>query len=197
MFHANATTSYDEDSLAMNSFDVTFRGKSSHAAIAPEEGRSAFDALLLSFQAIEFMREHVKDDVRMHYTVLNAGGPANVVPAEAVGSFALRSGSRGYLNQVIARFRRIVQGAALMTDTTYEIVETKSLDNRIGIPRLNALLMKHAQEVHADRIRPPRAKNGSSDFGNVMYKLPGACLTALSYHSTDHFTDTPAGYRPF
>ena len=176
MFHGNPTTSYDEDSLAMSSFDVTFHGKSAHAAIAPESGRSAFDALLLSFQAVEFLREHVQDDVRMHYTVVDAGGPANVVPARAVGNFALRAAHRGKLNDVVERFRRIIQGAALMTDTTFEIEETKSLDNRIGIPHLNDLLMKHAQEVDAPRIRPPRAKNGSSDFGNVMYQLPGACL---------------------
>ncbi len=176
MFHGNPTTSYDVDSLAMNSFDVTFYGKSAHAAIAPEDGRSSFDALLLSFQAIEFMREHVKDDVRMHYTVLNAGGPANVVPEKATGNFALRSYNRKYLNMVVERFRKIIEGAALMTETTYEIREVKSLDNRIGVPYLNQLLMKHAYEVNAPRICPPRAKNGSSDFGNVMYQLPGACL---------------------
>ncbi len=47
----------------------------SHAAISPEEGRSALDAALLSFHAIEMLREHVKDDTRMHYTIRNAGGP--------------------------------------------------------------------------------------------------------------------------
>ena len=176
MFHGNPTTSYDVDSLAMNSFNVAFHGKSAHAAIAPEDGRSSFDALLLSFQAIEFMREHVKDDVRMHYTVLDAGGPANVVPSKAVGNFVLRSYNREYLNQVVERFKKIVTGAALMTETTCEIQETKSLDNRIGVPHLNALLMRHAQERNAPRISPPREKNGSSDFGNVMYRLPGACL---------------------
>ena len=176
MFHANATTSYDEDSLAMNSFHVTFYGKSAHAAIAPENGRSALDALLLSFQGMEFLREHVRDDVRMHYTVCNAGGPANVVPEKAEGEFVLRSENRAYLNQVIGRFERIIQGAALMTETTYEVEQTKSLDNRIGVPGLNALLMKYAQALNAPCIRPPRKKNGSSDFGNVMYQLPGACL---------------------
>lgn len=176
MFHGNPTTSYDVDSLAMNSFDVTFYGESAHAAIAPEKGRSALDALLLSFQGVEFMREHVRDDTRMHYTIADAGGPANVVPSKAIGNFALRSLDRGYLNQVIARFKNIIEGASLMTGTTYEIKETKSLDNRIGIPSLNELLMKNAAVVGAPRIRPPRAKNGSSDFGNVMYKLPGACL---------------------
>jgi len=176
MFHGNPTTSYDDNSMAMSSYNVTFRGKSSHAAIQPEAGRSALDALLLAFQGIEFMREHVKEDTRMHYTVLDAGGPSNVVPAQSVGSFTLRSYSRKYLDSIVERFRDIIQGAALMTGTQFEIAHVKSLDNRIPVPALNDNLMENARLVHAPCIRPPRAKNGSSDFGNVMYALPGACL---------------------
>ena len=176
MFHGNPTTSYDDNSMAMSSYNVTFQGKSSHAAIQPEAGRSALDALLLAFQGIEFMREHVKEDTRMHYTVLDAGGPSNVVPAQSIGSFTLRSYSRTYLDSIIDRFRDIIQGAALMTGTKYEISHVKSLDNRIPVPALNDSLMENAHLVQAPRIRPPRAKNGSSDFGNVMFALPGACL---------------------
>ena len=190
MFHANPTTSYDNDSMAMTSFIVTFHGKSSHAAIQPESGRSALDALILSFQGIEFMREHVRDDTRMHYTVLDAGGPANAVPAIAKGSFILRSYNRAYLNKLEERFWKIIEGAALMTETTYEIEVEKKLDNRIGVPPLNELLMENAREVGAPRIKPPRAKNGSSDFGNVMYTLPGACLrVAFVPEGTSSHTD--------
>ena len=158
MFHANPTTSYDNDSMAMTSFIVTFHGKSSYAASQPESGRSALDALILSFQGIEFMREHVKDDTRMHYTVLDAGGPANAVPAIAKGSFILRSYNRAYLDKLEERFKKIIEGAALMTETTYDIEVEKKLDNRIGVPPLNELLMENAREVGAPRIKPPRAK---------------------------------------
>lgn len=176
MFHANPTTTYDMDSMAMSSFKVTFHGESVHAAIQPENGRSALDALLLSFNALEFMREHVKEDTRMHYTVVDAGGPANVVPAVAVGSFALRSYQRPYLDSVIERFKNIIKGASLMTGTTYEIEEVKRLDNRVPIQKLNELLMENARANDAPCISPPRTKTGSTDFGNVMYKMPGACL---------------------
>lgn len=176
MFHANPTTSYDNDSMAMSSFRVEYTGRSSHAAIQPENGRSALDALLLAFQGIEFMREHVEDGTRMHYTVLDAGGPANVIPGTSAGSFVLRSYDRGYLDTLVERFRKIIQGAALMTETAYEIEEEKRLDNRVAVPALNELLMEYARRLEAPRIRPPRTKNGSSDFGNVMYRMPGACL---------------------
>ena len=101
----------------------------------------------------------------MHYTVLDAGGPSNVVPAQSIGSFTLRSYSRTYLDSIIDRFRDIIQGAALMTGTKYEISHVKSLDNRIPVPALNDSLMENAHLVQAPRIRPPRAKNGPSDFG--------------------------------
>ena len=74
--------------MAMSKFTVTFHGKKSHAALKPEAGRSALDALLLAFQAVEFLREHVPEDTRMHYTIAQAPGPVNVVPDTAVGVFS-------------------------------------------------------------------------------------------------------------
>ena len=73
MSHGSPNTSVDEKCMALENFVVTFHGVKSHAAISPEEGRSALDAALLSFHAIEMLREHVKDDTRMHYTIRNAG----------------------------------------------------------------------------------------------------------------------------
>ncbi|WP_022818723.1 M20 family metallopeptidase [Fusobacterium russii] len=176
MMHGSPMTTTDVKSLALSNFDVIFHGVSSHAALAPEKGRSALDGLLLLFQGIEFFREHVKEDTKMHYTIVDAGGPANVVPKYAKAKVSLRSYDRNYLNDVIRRFRKIVEGAAMMTETTCEIVETKSLDSKIPVLSLNRILMENAAEVNAPRIEPPREKTGSTDFGNVMFKVPGSCI---------------------
>lgn len=176
MFHGSPTTTTDVKCMALSSFKVKFKGKSAHAAIQPESGRSAFDALLLSFNAIEFLREHVKEDTRMHYTVINAGGPDNVVPAEATGTFSLRSYNRAYLDTVIERFKNIIEGASLMTGTTYEILADRPFDSKIPVLKLNEVLMENAKLVNAPTIRPPREKTGSTDFGNVMYYIPGSCI---------------------
>lgn len=176
MFHGSPTTTTDIKCMALSAFKVRFTGKSAHAAIQPESGRSAFDALLLSFNAIEFLREHVKEDTRMHYTVINAGGPDNVVPSEAVGTFSLRSYNRAYLDTVIERFKNILEGAAMMTGTTYEVFADKPFDSKIPVLKLNDILMKNAESVNAPAIRPPREKTGSTDFGNVMYNVPGSCI---------------------
>lgn len=176
MMHAAPDTCTDIKCLALSSFVVTFHGKSAHAAIRPEEGRSAFDAMLLAFQGVEFLREHVRDDVRMHYTVTRLPGPENVVPDTAVGSFTLRSFSREYLDGVIKRFFDVAAGAALMTGTSYEIKAEPPLDNKIPVMLLNDLMVENAKAAGAPGIRPPREKTGSTDFGNVMHELPGSCI---------------------
>lgn len=192
MMHGGPDTCTDIRCLALSSFDVTFHGKKAHAAIMPEEGRSAFDALLLAFQGVEFLREHVRDDVRMHYTVKTLPGPENVVPSEAVGSFALRSFSRDYLDQVAERFRDIVRGAALMAGVTCEIAEKPALANKVPNMTLNDLLVENARLAGAPGITPPRERTGSTDFGNVMHELPGSCIrvkfvpSGTSSHSKDY-----------
>ena len=135
------------------------------------------------------------EDTRMHYTVLDAGGLANVVPKVAVGSFSLRSYSSKYLDEVKERFSKIVQGAALMTETTYEIVSEKRLEGKIPSYKLNGVIMKNAELINAPSIRPAREKTGSTDFGNVTYLLPGAAIRIsfvdenVSSHSQEFLTE--------
>lgn len=176
MTHGGPNTTTDIKSLAMCKLTVTFKGTRAHAALKPEAGRSAFDALLLTFNAIEFMREHVPDDVRMHYTVINAGGPANVVPGEAVGNFYLRSYDNATLVNCKERFFKIIEGASLMTETSYDIHIDKEMGGKIPVISLNDLVMEGARELKAPAISAPREKTGSTDFGSVMAVVPGTCL---------------------
>lgn len=189
MMHGGPDTCTDIKSLAMSEFIVTFHGKAAHAAIAPEQGRSAFDALLLAFHGVEFLREHVKDDTRMHYTMERLPGASNVVPDTAVGSFILRSYSRADLDEVVGRFRDIIQGAALMAGVSYDITASPAYDNKIPVPLLNDRVIANAAACGAPGIAPPREKTGSTDFGNVLHRIPGSCArvqfvpTGTSSHS--------------
>lgn len=176
MFHGSPATCTDIKCMACVNFDVVFNGRSAHAAVQPENGRSALDAALLMFNGIEFMREHVKDDTRMHYTIVDAGGPANVCPKRAVAHVSLRSYNTLYLETVIERFRKIVAGAALMTETEFELIEGSKLKSKVPVLTLNDLLMENAKLANAPAISPPREKTGSTDFGNVMFEVPGSCI---------------------
>ena len=159
MMHGGPDTCVDEKSLALTNYLVVFKGQGAHAALAPEKGRSALDALLLAFNGMEFLREHVREDTRMHYTIAQAPGPVNVVPDTAVGVFSLRSYSRQKLDGVVERFLKIIQGAALMSDVTFDIKEGDRLANKIPVLKLNDLLMENARLVGAPRISPPPGKD--------------------------------------
>lgn len=176
MMHGSPMTTTDVKSMALSNFDVEFHGISSHAALAPEKGRSALDGILLMFHGIELLREHVKEDTRMHYTIVDAGGPANVVPKFAKAKVSLRSYDRKYLNHVVERFKKVALGASIMTETSCDVIETKSLDSKIPVLSLNDIIMENAKLVNAPKIEPPREKTGSTDFGNVMYLVPGSCI---------------------
>lgn len=176
MMHGSPTTCTDVKCLADQSFKVVFHGKRAHAALAPEKGRSAFDAMLTAFNGIEYLREHVPDDTRMHYTITKLPGPSNVVPAEAEGKFSLRSFSKKNLEGVVERFYDIIKGAALIAGVSYEVTLIHDFYNKIPVLALNELLMENARLAGAPRLSPPRERTGSTDFGNVMYEVPGSCI---------------------
>ncbi len=176
MIHGGAATQTDVKSMALTTVHVTFHGVTAHAAIAPDKGRSAIDAMLLAFSGIEFLREHVKDDTRMNYTILGQYPGANVIPEKAEAAFDLRSYNSAYLEQVIKRFENVIKGASIMTDTTYEIQYTSHFESKVPARNLNAIVNENAKLVQAPNIQPSREKTGSTDFGNVMYRVPGTCL---------------------
>lgn len=112
----------------------------------------------------------------MHYTILDAGGPCNIVPETAKMSMELRSYNTAYVSSVVGRVQKILEGAALMTETTFEVEHLPSFQAKIPVLSLNDLLMKNAKLLNAPTIRPPRERTGSTDFGNVMYDIPGSCI---------------------
>ena len=173
-----------------------FSGKSAHAALKPEDGRSAFDALILSFNGLEFLREHIREDSRIHYTVAELPGPSNVVPSRAVGSLSVRSYNSAYLHEeLIPRVKDVMRGAAIMTGTTCEVTQGSGLEAKIPVLKLNDLVMDNARLVNAPNIQEPRKKTGSSDFGNVMYELPGCCIRiAFVPDGTSSHTQTFVDY---
>lgn len=176
MMHANPTTCVDVKSMACANYDVTFHGRGGHAALQPDKTRSALDAIMLMNMGIEFMREHVLEDTRMHYTILDAGGPANATPKKATARVVLRSYNSAYLATLVDRFMDIVKGAGLMTQTTPEVQCLKVMKAKIPVISLNDVLMRNAELVGAPRLRGPREKTGSTDFGEVMNMLPGSCI---------------------
>lgn len=130
---ASFTAVDDAKSLANTRIDFTFHGKAAHAAGAPELGRSALDAVELMNVGVNYMREHMPDDARIHYAYLDAGGEAaNVVQARATIRQLIRARDLKGLAGLVARVRKIAEGAALMTETRVEPRVFSGVSNLIG-----------------------------------------------------------------
>lgn len=104
---------------ALDSIQFTFEGRTAHAAAVPHLGRSALDACELMNVGVNYLREHVTDDVRIHYSYLNAGEKPNVVPDYARTWYFIRGKDRTTANETTARVLDIAAGAALMTGTRW------------------------------------------------------------------------------
>ena len=106
--------------LALDSIKFRFKGLSAHAGQSPESGRSALDAVELMNVGANYLREHVIDKARIHYTITNAGGPPNIIPKDAESWYYVRAPHRKDVADITARLMNIARGAALMTDTQME-----------------------------------------------------------------------------
>ncbi len=110
-------------SLAVAQMYFNFKGQSAHAAAAPEHGRSALDAAELMNIGVNFLREHMIDQARIHYAFMDAGGlSANVVQPTASLYYFIRAPKSSQVLELYKRVEKIAKGAALMTETDVEIV---------------------------------------------------------------------------
>ncbi|HBW38133.1 amidohydrolase [Desulfosporosinus sp. BICA1-9] len=131
----NANTALENAFLANNSIKFKFHGISSHAGQSPEVGRSALDAVELMNVGANYLREHVIDKARIHYTITNAGGAPNIIPKEAESWYYVRAPFRKDVEEITERLFKVAKGAAMMTETTvdYEIISGcyEMLPNRV------------------------------------------------------------------
>ncbi len=173
ILHPEDKTYESGSSLAMDAIQFDFRGKSSHAASSPHEGINALDAVILTFNGINALRQHVTPDVRIHGIIAEGGKAANVVPSKAVAQFYIRAGKKDYLKEVAEKVKNIARGAALMTGASLEISNYElSYDDM----RTNMIMSKAFTEnlrlAGVSEINAERSSFGSLDMGNVSYVVP-------------------------
>jgi aminobenzoyl-glutamate utilization protein B len=148
----------DGGELAITTARFTFHGIAAHAAMAPDRGRSALDAVMLMGTGIEYMREHVPSNTRIHYIVTKGGVAANVVPDLAQMSLMARNPSNATLAEIWKRILDVAKGAALMTGTTYEVTDIGGDANIIGNDALAAVVQKNLEDVGGFTLSEPERK---------------------------------------
>lgn len=147
-WHPGSKTGLIKEALANVRVIFDFTGKSSHAAAHPELGRSALDACELMNVGVNYLREHVKSDARMHYAYLNDGGDApNIVPAAATLLYALRAPESAYVAELYERVGDVAKGAALMTGTKVSYRTVSAYADLLSVPSMEKLMMEAMQEA--------------------------------------------------
>ncbi len=142
-----ANTLWAASSMALNSFKLTFHGRAAHAASAPEAGRSALDAVVLTDVGTNFLREHIVSDARIHCIVTEGGDAPNIVPACAQSWYYVRAPRRSQVEHIYERVLNVARGAALMTDTAMEVEMVAACHEYLPNESIQAVLLKNMREV--------------------------------------------------
>ena len=198
-WHPGSKTGLIKEALANIRVIFDFTGKSAHAAAHPELGRSALDACELMNVGVNYLREHVKSDARMHYAYLNDGGDApNIVPAAATLLYALRAPESAYVAELYERVGDVAKGAALMTGTKVSYRTVSAYADLLSIPAMEKVMMEamqaaekpeyteedyaYAAQFAADENSPSIDTDilpvdqtinlGSTDVGDVSWQVP-------------------------
>ncbi len=138
---ASFTGVFSQSTLANVQAKFVFHGKASHAAHSPHLGRSALDAVELMNVGVNYLREHMPPDARVHYAVTDTGGTSpNVVQARAEVLYLIRAARNDEAAALYERVQNVARGAALMTECRLEIVFDKACSNLLQNSTLNAVL---------------------------------------------------------
>ncbi|MCY3690809.1 MAG: peptidase dimerization domain-containing protein, partial [Chloroflexi bacterium] len=183
-------------SLAMVGYRYMYHGRAAHAAAAPEAGVNALNAVIHLFTGIDALRQHLRDDVRIHGVITDGGTAPNVVPEFAAANFMLRSRNGQYLSdEVVGKVRQVAEGAAAMTGASLEVEEFYPFYENVQ-PNLTLAQAVGANlqalGVRLDDPIPGRPGSGAStDFGNVSQAMPAYELryavseTPVASHTRD------------
>ena len=139
-------------SLAVNSFKVNFHGTASHAGAAPHLGRSALDGVMLMDVGVNYLREHVEPEVRLHCVVTHGGDAPNIVPPYAQVWYYVRAPRREQVEQVYTRILDIVRGAALMSGTSFDIDFLTGCYEVLPNLSIDGIISKKMGEIGAPRF---------------------------------------------
>ncbi len=152
------------DSLAILLVDFSFTGRASHAAAAPHLGRSALDAVELMNVGVNYMREHMPSDARIHYAHLDSGGIApNVVQAKAKVRYLVRAAELPALWSLVERVKKVAEGAALMTETTVTSAVVSAMSNLLANSPLERAMFRNFE-----RLGPPEFDDADRAFASQI-----------------------------
>jgi amidohydrolase len=160
--------------LASKMAIFTFKGKASHAAAAPHSGINALNAVIHTFNGINLLRGHLRQDVRIHGIITKGGETRNIVPDVAQCDFSVRALDVPTLEDAYQKVVDCAKAGALATGATLEFEPPRtSLKSPINIPFLTKMVTERVKSlgVSEEEIKPT-TELASSDLGNVGHVYP-------------------------
>jgi aminobenzoyl-glutamate utilization protein B len=184
-------------SKANVSVKFRFRGLPAHASVSPHEGRSALDAVELMNIGVNYMREHVKEDARIHYVVTDGGGQPNVVPPDAEVWYYIRANKHDDVVRYFGWVKEIADGAAKMTRTTLAAVQVDTdvfevLPNRT----LSEVIHRNLELVGAPRFTEEEkafARRTQETLGRSFEQALSETIEPLPDQATQGVASTDLG----
>ncbi len=174
MIHPAGVNLTTMPSICMAEVCVEYHGRSAHAAAMPHKGKNALDALLLAYQAISNLRQHIKDHERVHGIVTQGGEAPNIVPDYASGDFYVRTSNIEDLEKLKPRVEACFKAGAIGTscDLNVEWAKVDYLDLNTNWPLANTF-KKHGELLGREFLSPNDLGGaGSTDMGNVSHRIP-------------------------
>jgi amidohydrolase len=191
MVHPTTYDDFVSKGLAIEEWRVVYTGRASHASSKPELGLNALDGVVQGYTALAMLRQHLRPLQQVHGVILHGGEAANVVPERTEASYYLRAASMEDLDDLRARARACLEGAATSTGTTVDIqVEGHVYEPVVAHPALVEAFTAACEAIGRTPVPSPdpEEEGGSTDFGNVSQLVPGvhACLGLDSWPAVNH-----------
>jgi len=154
----NLNTVWNSSCFAMNSFKLNFHGIAAHAAASPEKGRSALDGVMLTDIGVNYLREHIIEESRIHCVITNGGLAPNVVPDYAQIWYFVRAPRREQVEEIYSRVLDIAKGAALMTGTTFDVEFITGCYEYLPNNTIGEIMKEKLKEVGAPKFTEEERK---------------------------------------
>jgi amidohydrolase len=192
MVHPSGVDLVTMPCIAIAEVTATYHGRAAHAAAMPERGVNALDALVIGYQAIAALRQHIKVTERLHGIITDGGLAANIVPERAEGFFYARAANREELEALKPRVQACLESGAIATGAKLEAVwgDVDYLDLNTCWP------LARAYQANAEKLgreffpydKLPAGVQGSTDMGNVSHRVPSIhpMIAAAPMHVTIH-----------
>ncbi len=174
-YHAGDHTSVATGCLAVQRLEFTFAGRPAHAAAAPWKGVNALDAVILTFTAVNALRQQIPPEARIHGIITDGGQAVNIIPERAAMALGVRSPDGASLCALIDRVEACARAAAEATGTRLEASRGLMFDSLKFIPALADVVKQNARAMGFEMT--DRYVGASTDLGNLSQAVPTVSYT--------------------